>query len=81
LYDGVCGVSLFLAALAKITGDAGFRDLALSALQDLRKTLQHTDPNDQSKITKANWYRVVPLGLGSIVYTLYGSQFLDNQSF
>ncbi len=31
LYDGVGGVALFLAAIAKITGDAEFRDLALSA--------------------------------------------------
>jgi len=77
LYDGVCGVSLFLAALAKITGDAGFRDLALSALQDLRKTLQNTDPNEQPKITKQIGIGGAT-GLGSIVYTLVRvSQFLD----
>ncbi|BAZ20540.1 lanthionine synthetase C family protein [Kalymmatonema gypsitolerans NIES-4073] len=77
LYDGVCGVSLFLAALAKITGDAGFRDLALSALQDLRKTLQQTDPNFQRKMSKQIGIGG-GIGLGSIIYTLVQvSQFLD----
>lgn len=77
LYDGVCGVALFLAALAKITGDEGFRDLALSALQPLRKTLRKTDPSFQRKITKQMGIGG-GIGLGSIVYTLVRvSQFLD----
>ncbi|KAB8330745.1 type 2 lantipeptide synthetase LanM [Scytonema tolypothrichoides VB-61278] len=77
LYDGVCGVALFLAALAKVTGDAGFRDLALSALQDLKKTLQHTQPNDQAKFTKEIGIGGAT-GNGSILYTLVRvSQFLD----
>ncbi|GAA6621859.1 type 2 lanthipeptide synthetase LanM family protein [Scytonema sp. NUACC26] len=77
LYDGVCGVSLFLAALAKVTGDVGFRDLALSALQDLRKTLQHSDPNEQRRIIKQIGLGGAS-GVGSIVYTLVRvSQFLD----
>jgi type 2 lantibiotic biosynthesis protein LanM len=76
-YDGVCGVALFLAALAKVTGDAGFRDLALSALQRLRKTLQDTDPSSQPKITKQIGIGGAA-GVGSIVYTLVQvSQFLD----
>src|SRR6185312_17128686 len=32
LYDGICGVALFLAAIEKITGGAGYRELALGAL-------------------------------------------------
>lgn len=77
LYDGVCGIALFLAALAKITGDVGFRDLALSALQDLRKDLLDTDPNSLRKITKQMGIGAGS-GLGSIIYTLVRvSQFLD----
>lgn len=77
LYDGVCGVALFLAALAKITGDAGFRDLALSALQPLRKSLQDKHPNTQRRITKQMGIGG-GIGLGSIIYTLVRvSQFLD----
>jgi len=77
LYDGVCGVALFLAALAKITGDTGFRDLALSALQDLKKSLQNINPNFQAKFTKQIGIGG-STGLGSIVYTLVKvSQFLD----
>jgi type 2 lantibiotic biosynthesis protein LanM len=77
LYNGVCGVALFLAALAKITGDKEFRDLALSALQDLKKDLQDTDPNSPRKITKRMGIGAGS-GLGSIVYTLVRvSQFLD----
>ncbi|WP_414581495.1 type 2 lanthipeptide synthetase LanM family protein [Scytonema sp. PCC 10023] len=77
LYDGVCGVALFLAALAKITGDLEFRDLAFSALQDLKKTLQDTDALAQSRMTKQMSIGGAS-GLGSIVYTLVRvSQFLD----
>jgi type 2 lantibiotic biosynthesis protein LanM len=77
LYDGVGGVALFLAALEKITGDAEFRDLALRALQPLRKTLQDTDLKFQPKITK-----IIGIGgatgVGSIVYALVRiSQFLN----
>jgi type 2 lantibiotic biosynthesis protein LanM len=77
LYDGVSGVALFLAAIAKITGDMEFRDLALSALQDLKKSLRNTDPNFQRKFTKQIGIGG-SAGLGSIVYTLVKiSQFLD----
>lgn len=69
LYDGVCGVALFLAALSKITGDARFRNLALSTLQPLRKILQDTNPKTQLRITKQ-----IGIGggngVGSIIYAL-----------
>lgn len=40
LYDGSCGVACFLAALEKVTDGAGFRNLALGALQSLVKNVQ-----------------------------------------
>ena len=77
LYDGVCGVALFLAALAKTTSDKGFRDLALSALQPLKKNLHKTDPSSQRRITKQIGIGG-GIGLGSVVYTLVRvSQFLE----
>ncbi|HUS17312.1 MAG TPA: type 2 lanthipeptide synthetase LanM, partial [Chloroflexia bacterium] len=39
LYHGGTGVALFLAALEHVTGGAGFRDLALAALDPLRRQL------------------------------------------
>jgi type 2 lantibiotic biosynthesis protein LanM len=77
LYDGVCGVAFFLSGLGKVTSKVGFRDLALSALQDLRKTLQDIKPNEQPRITKQLGIGG-GIGVGSIVYTLVRiSQFLD----
>jgi type 2 lantibiotic biosynthesis protein LanM len=77
LYDGTDGVALFLAALAKITGNAEFRDLAVCALQDLRKLFQEVDQNKQHKITQKMGIGGAN-GLGSIVYNLVRvSQFLE----
>ncbi|KAB8315277.1 type 2 lantipeptide synthetase LanM [Tolypothrix campylonemoides VB511288] len=77
LYDGVCGIALFLAALEKITGGAGFRDLALRALQPLRKNLHNTDSKFKTKITKQIGIGGAT-GIGSIIYTLVrSSQFLN----
>ncbi|MEH2072559.1 MAG: type 2 lanthipeptide synthetase LanM family protein [Nostoc sp.] len=71
LYDGVCGVALFLAALAKITGDRKWRDLALKALQPLKKTLLQPEITQQIGIGGAT-------GIGSIIYALVRvSQFLN----
>jgi type 2 lantibiotic biosynthesis protein LanM len=42
LYDGCVGVSLFLAALAQVTGDSQWRDLSLITLNPLRQVLEST---------------------------------------
>lgn len=77
LYDGAGGVALFLAALSKITGEQEFRNLALSALQQLRKALQNKDPNSRSRMIKQIGIGG-GIGVGSIVYTLVKvAQFLD----
>ncbi|MCG6136864.1 MAG: type 2 lantipeptide synthetase LanM family protein [Nostoc sp. LLA-1] len=77
LYDGACGVSLFLAALAKVTGDISCRDLALNGLQDLKRTLQNQDADFLRKFTKQIGIGG-STGLGSIIYALVKiSQFID----
>jgi type 2 lantibiotic biosynthesis protein LanM len=77
LYDGVCGVALFLAALSKITGNLEFRNLALGALQHLRKTLQVTESKSRCEIIKQIGIGGAT-GVGSIVYALVRiGQFLN----
>ena len=76
LYGGICGVALFLAAVEKVTGGAGYRELALGALQPLRGALrQHADRTaSELGIGAAS-------GLGSVVYALtHVSQWLDEPS-
>lgn len=74
LYNGCSGVALFLAALETVTGGAGFRELALGALQSFRKSLQKSQISQ--KIAKQIGIGGA-LGLGSIIYALVRiSQFL-----
>jgi type 2 lantibiotic biosynthesis protein LanM len=78
LYDGCCGVALFLAALTKITGDSEWRNLCLGALQPLRQILQDSDPDSRQKLTRQIGIGGAT-GLGSIVYSLVRiSHFLDD---
>ena len=69
LYDGNCGIALFLAALARIRGRSQFRDLALSALESLRKVLQTTNLLLTQRLAKTIGIGGAT-GLGSIVYSL-----------
>lgn len=69
LYDGGCGVALFLAALETVTGENRFRNLTLEALQPVRKFLQDLDPKFQQKIARQTGIGGAT-GLGSIVYAL-----------
>ena len=39
LYDGHCGVALFMAQLANITGLEKYKDIALATIQELKRTL------------------------------------------
>lgn len=65
LYDGRLGVALFLAALARVSGEDEWRALCLSALRDDRRAL-----------AEPGWERVAPHdvglagGLGGAVYGL-----------
>jgi type 2 lantibiotic biosynthesis protein LanM len=67
LYDGTCGIALFLTALEKITGGAGFRDLTLAVLQPLYQYVQ--TPESVKNLGKSTGIGGCK-GLGSIIYTL-----------
>lgn len=69
LYDGNCGIALFLAALARFTGRSQFHDLALSALQPLRKVLQTIDTQAAQRLAERIGIGGA-VGLGSIIYSL-----------
>jgi type 2 lantibiotic biosynthesis protein LanM len=78
LYDGSCGVALFLASVAHVTGSSHWGDLAVDALQSLR-TVLHTS-ND---FFAQKFARRIGIGggtgIGSIIYSLVKiSQFLTN---
>jgi type 2 lantibiotic biosynthesis protein LanM len=73
LYDGGAGVALFFAALERVTG-AGYRDLALGALQPFRRELRQYGKRAarHSSIGAAT-------GIASMVYALVGAcRFLDD---
>jgi type 2 lantibiotic biosynthesis protein LanM len=69
LYDGLGGIALFLAALARVCGEARFADLARRALQPLRLQVKTADPQMRRRTA-----RLVGIGggfgLGSWVYAL-----------
>lgn len=73
--EGSCGIALFLAALERVTGGTGYRDLALSALQLLRRILKNAKACQQLKMY-VNLGAVN--GFGSMLYALVKiAQFLD----
>ena len=80
LYDGRCGVALFLAGLYQVTQDAHFRDLSLRVLQPLLQQLRNMDSASRQRFA-----RLVGLGgasgVGSILYAFVKvSQFLDDET-
>lgn len=76
LYEGNCGIALFLAALARIRGCSQSRDLALSALESCQKVLQTTNAQLSQRFAKKIGIGGAS-GLGSLVYSLVKiSQFL-----
>lgn len=73
LYNGRVGVSLFLAALAKITGKNEFQEVGLAALSPLRQSLKKAKAD--RKLIQSG---LGATGLGGIIYSLVKiSQFLQ----
>ncbi|MBW4576243.1 MAG: type 2 lantipeptide synthetase LanM family protein [Aphanothece sp. CMT-3BRIN-NPC111] len=80
LYNGSCGIALFLAALDYVRGSTQFHNLALGALQNLRKVLQASDVELKQKWARRRGISGAT-GLGSIIYSLVRtSQFLQDSA-
>ncbi|WP_414544490.1 type 2 lanthipeptide synthetase LanM family protein [Nostoc sp. CCY0012] len=78
LYDGSCGVALFLAAIAHITDNSHWSNLAVDALQSLRTVLQTSNDLFTQKFARRMGIGG-GTGIGSIIYSLVKiSQFLAN---
>jgi type 2 lantibiotic biosynthesis protein LanM len=71
-YDGNCGISLFFAALAHVTGKEKYYDNALRSISELRAYLQSSHGENFSMDLGGG------TGIGSIFYTLVkASEFLQ----
>ncbi|MGE5656372.1 MAG: type 2 lanthipeptide synthetase LanM family protein [Actinomycetota bacterium] len=75
LYDGSCGIALFLAALGKLQGNPELQQLALAAVKSLRQHLH----NPQASRTLLRQMGIGgAVGCGSLVYALTKlGQFLE----
>jgi type 2 lantibiotic biosynthesis protein LanM len=69
LYEGACGIGLFLAALDKVTGQSISRDLIISALRPLCLTLKDA-ASSLSLSAQEEWKIGGANGLGSWIYAL-----------
>jgi len=65
LYGGTAGIALFLAAVEKVTGGAGYRELALDALRSLREQVRMSGDRLARRIGIGGCS-----GLGSIIYAM-----------
>lgn len=80
LYEGNCGIALFLSALDHLRDSDHYRELVLAALQPLRQILQRQEPEAMQRMAGR-----IGLGgssgLGSLIYSLSKiSQFLADPS-
>jgi type 2 lantibiotic biosynthesis protein LanM len=66
LYNGNCGIAVFLAAHAAVTGDETSEQLAVAAVARLRETLRGRNPARVARTLGIGG----ALGMGSVVYGL-----------
>lgn len=74
MYDGLAGIGLFFAALARLTADDQWRDLARGAFKPVHDTL-----NKEFEASVRNMGIGGAAGLGSIVYALSRAGALLNE--
>ncbi|MEO1347949.1 MAG: type 2 lanthipeptide synthetase LanM family protein [Cyanobacteria bacterium J06635_15] len=80
LYDGRCGISLFLAGLYQVTQMSHYQDLSWAVLQPLRRQLRSMNTESRQR-----YARLMGLGgatgVGSLLYTFVKvSQFLKDET-
>lgn len=66
LYEGACGIAVFLAAVGRLTGEAEYRETARAALQPLYRQLSESSGQQFGKTIGIGG----AVGLGSVVYGL-----------
>jgi lantibiotic modifying enzyme len=77
LYNGICGIAVFLAAHTTVTGSESSGALALAALSYIRKDLRSRNAARRARSLGLG----AATGLGSIIYTLTTmSKSLQNKS-
>ena len=77
LYDGKCGIALFLAALDYLTGQDRYRELILGVLQSFRQFLHTVSPEASQRFVRDAGLGG-GVGVGSIIYSFVKiGQFLD----
>jgi type 2 lantibiotic biosynthesis protein LanM len=70
LYNGTCGITLFLAALSSITGEQTFSTCATSALQLLCQHIRAAASPSASQQQQKQWGIGGASGIGSFLYAL-----------
>lgn len=78
IYGGAAGILVFLAALEKVTGGAGYAELIQGAIKPLREAIATTPVQTLSR----NGYSIGGVGgIGSLIYAFTRiSEFLDKPS-
>jgi type 2 lantibiotic biosynthesis protein LanM len=66
LYDGNAGIALFLGAAAALSGRAGLRDVALRALEPIRRIADRPQDHPHARVVGIG----TGTGVGSLVYAL-----------
>jgi type 2 lantibiotic biosynthesis protein LanM len=80
LYDGRCGIALFLAALCHVSGESHLGNLALRTLHSIRRQTQTLDLESQQRTARLTGIGGAT-GLGSTIYTFVKvSQFLGDET-
>ena len=85
LYDGTVGISLFLSALAKVTKNPKWYDLALRSLQNLQEMFKNSYSNADSQAKLFRQLGIIGIngtqGIASIIYSFVKiSFFLEEPS-